>query len=81
MHRKHEGRSDYKSGHFENKLTSVCLFCYFIYNNEKDELSFYKFDASNLILNHVENENGILKVEPKSVAIMGRGDWVKNLKI
>ncbi|MBQ4155299.1 MAG: hypothetical protein IJD90_00665, partial [Clostridia bacterium] len=27
-----------------------------------------------------QNENGILKVEPKSVAIMGRGDWVKKLK-
>lgn len=27
-----------------------------------------------------ENENGILKVEPQSVAIMGRGDWVKNFK-
>ena len=26
-----------------------------------------------------ENENGILRVDPKSVAIMGRGDWVKNI--
>ena len=26
-----------------------------------------------------ENENGILKVEPKSVAIMGRGDWVDKI--
>ena len=27
------------------------------------------------------HENGILKVEPKSVAILGRGDWAKKLKI
>lgn len=54
------GTAEKAEGQIELEILPCGDSTYFLYNNEKDELSFYKFDASNLILNHVENENGIL---------------------
>ena len=53
------GTSSYAKGQAMINVLPSNTGTYFIYQNQKEKMSFYRFDAKELCLYHVEDENGI----------------------